>query len=351
MGFEVQITFKPEKDHGLLLYNGQQEDGSGDFISVGLTNGYVEFRFELGSGVGYLRSHQPVQMDTWPLFRSAEKRRTSEVTGTSQGRMMGLDLTQPLFVGSVPSFDKISRDNGYNIGFVGCVSEIKFGSHTLDLVKDSEQVHVAMCAAITNFSEVSIVEPAFDDDAFAAYPTPKSSQNSLKVHMKIKPNNLDDCLLVYCAQYLTRKETLPPLESAWKGDVKVGNLVIRKVAQGPAIIRHPERLRANEWITLSASRRAQNGELVVNDGHREVGRSPGHTQGVNLNTPMYVGGVDKTKVTVHPDAGVSHGFEGCVAHGGGGRRLALQSPPSSGGGQTLGLGGEPAISSHGGHMR
>ncbi|KAH7986401.1 hypothetical protein HPB52_024993 [Rhipicephalus sanguineus] len=250
---------------GLLLYNGQQEDGSGDFISVGLTNGYVEFRFELGSGVGYLRSHQPVQMDTWPLFRSAEKRRTSEVTGTSQGRMMGLDLTQPLFVGSVPSFDKISRDNGYNIGFV----------------------------------EVSIVEPAFDDDAFAAYPTPKSSQNSLKVHMKIKPNNLDDCLLVYCAQYLTRKETLPPLESAWKC---------------PAIIRHPERLRANEWITLSASRRAQNGELVVNDGHREVGRSPGHTQGVNLNTPMYVGGVDKTKVTVHPDAGVSHGFEGCVAH-------------------------------------
>ncbi|XP_075540321.1 terribly reduced optic lobes isoform X25 [Dermacentor variabilis] len=386
MGFEVQITFKPEKDHGLLLYNGQQEDGSGDFISVGLTNGYVEFRFELGSGVGYLRSHQPVQMDTWHTVQISREKKDaklnvddqSEVTGTSQGRMMGLDLTQPLFVGSVPSFDKISRDCGYNIGFVGCVSEIKFGSRTLDLVKDSEQVGTTPCETCSlnpclhdgvcqeapteagyrcicppGFSgrdcekvgeacypgicgegrcvnrptggldcycpfgrtglrcekEVSIVEPAFADDAFVAYPTPKSSQSSLKVNMKIKPNNLDDCLLVYCAQYPDQKGDFTSI------GIHNGSVEFRfDTGSGPAIIRHPERLRANEWITLSASRHAQNGELVVNDGHREVGRSPGHTQGVNLNTPMYVGGVDKTKVKVHPDAGVSHGFEGCVAH-------------------------------------
>lgn len=43
----------------------------------------------------------------------------SEVTGSSQGKMMGLDLTQPLFVGSVPNFDKVSRENGYSVGFVG----------------------------------------------------------------------------------------------------------------------------------------------------------------------------------------------------------------------------------------
>ncbi|XP_075744882.1 terribly reduced optic lobes isoform X23 [Rhipicephalus microplus] len=386
MGFEVQITFKPEQDHGLLLYNGQQEDGSGDFISVGLTKGYVEFRFELGSGVGYLRSHQPVQMDTWHTVQISRTKKDakltvddqSEVTGTSQGRMMGLDLTQPLFVGSVPSFDKISRDNGYNIGFVGCVSEIKFGSRTLDLVKDSEQVGTTPCETCSlnpclhdgvcqeapteagyrcicppGFSgrdcekvgeacypgicgegrcvnrpsggfdcycpfgrtglrcekEVSIVEPAFADDAFAAYPTPKNSQSSLKVNMKIKPNNLDDCLLVYCAQYPDQKGDFTSI------GIRNGSVEFRfDTGSGPAIIRHPERLRANEWITLSASRHAQNGELVVNDGHREMGRSPGHTQGVNLNTPMYVGGVDKTKVKVNPDAGVSHGFEGCVAH-------------------------------------
>lgn len=80
------------------------------------------------------------------------------------------------------------------------------------------------------------------------------------------------------------------------------------------MIRHPEKLHPNEWITVAASREAQDGALVVNDGHRATGRSPGHTRGVNLNIPMYVGGVDKQKIKVHPDAGVSHGFEGCVAH-------------------------------------
>ncbi|KAL3228172.1 hypothetical protein MRX96_004084 [Rhipicephalus microplus] len=293
MGFEVQITFKPEQDHGLLLYNGQQEDGSGDFISVGLTKGYVEFRFELGSGVGYLRSHQPVQMDTWHTVQISRAKKDAKLTVDDH----------------VPSFDKISPDNGYNIGFVGCVSEIKFGSRTLDLVKDSEQVGTTPCETCSlnpclhdgvcqeapteagyrcicppGFSgrdcekvgeacypgicgegrcvnrpsggfdcycpfgrtglrcekEVSIVEPAFADDAFAAYPTPKNSQSSLK-----------------------------------KGDftsigIRNGSVEFRfDTGSGPAIIRHPERLRANEWITLSASRHAQNGELVVNDGHRE----------------------------------------------------------------------------------
>ncbi|XP_077509169.1 basement membrane-specific heparan sulfate proteoglycan core protein-like isoform X48 [Amblyomma americanum] len=386
MGFDVQITFKPEKDNGLLLYNGQQEDGGGDFISVGLTNGYVEFRFELGSGVGYLRSHTPVELDTWHTVQISREKKDaklkvddqSEVTGTSQGRMMGLDLTQPLFVGSVPSFDRISRDNGYDVGFVGCVSEIKFGSHTLDLVKDSEQVGTTPCETCSlnpclhdgvcqeapseggyrcicppGFSgrdcekvgeacypglcgegrcvnrpgggldcycpfgrtglrcekEVTIVEPAFADDAFAAYPMPKSAHSNLKVNMKIKPKSLDDCLLVYCAQYPERKGDFTSI------GIRNGSLEFRfDSGSGPAIIRHPEKLRPNEWITLSASRNAQNGELMLNDGHRATGRSPGPSQGVNLNTPMYIGGVDKSKIRVHPEAGVSHGFEGCVAH-------------------------------------
>lgn len=386
MGFEVQITFKPEKDHGLLLYNGQQEDGGGDFISVGLTNGYVEFRFELGSGLGLLRSHAPVELDTWHTVQISREKKDaklkvdnqSEVSGTSAGRMMGLDLTQPLFVGSVPSFDKISRDNGYDIGFVGCVSEIKFGSHTLDLVKDSEQVGTTPCETCSvnpclhdgkcqeapteagyrcicapGFSgrdcekvgeacypgicgegrcvnrptggldcycpfgrtglrcekEVAIVEPAFADDAFAAYPTPKNSQSSLKLNMKIKPKNLDDCLLVYCAQFPDSKGDFTSI------GIHNGSLEFRfDTGSGPAIIRHPERLRPNEWVTLSASRTAQNGELVLNDGHRVTGRSPGHTQGVNLHTPLFIGGVDKAKIKVHPEAGATHGFEGCVAH-------------------------------------
>lgn len=57
------ITFS-----GLLLYNGQKR-GQGDFISLVLNNGYVEFRFELGSGPAIIRSDNPVEMGQWHLVK------------------------------------------------------------------------------------------------------------------------------------------------------------------------------------------------------------------------------------------------------------------------------------------
>ena len=42
--------FKPELEHGLLLFNGDDGEG-GDFISVYLLDGYVEFAMNLGGGV------------------------------------------------------------------------------------------------------------------------------------------------------------------------------------------------------------------------------------------------------------------------------------------------------------
>lgn len=371
---------------GLLLYNGQQEDGGGDFISLGLTNGYVEFRFELGSGPVLLRSHQPVQLDSWHKATISRMKKSaalkvddqSEVTGESHGRMIGLDLTQPLFVGSVPNFDKISRENGYTVGFVGCVSEIKFNANALDLAKDSEQVGTTPCETCSlnpclhfgecqeastelgyrcicqpGFSgrdcekvgeacypglcgegrcvnrptggldcycpfgrtglrcekEIAIMEPAFADDAYASYPTPDNSVNSLKVNMKIKPKSLDDCLLMYCAQHPDQKGDFTSI------GIRNGSLEFRfDSGSGLAVIRHPEKLQTDEWITLTAQRDARDGALVVNDGYRATGQSPGPARGVDLKIPMYIGGVDKQKVKVPPEAGAAHGFEGCVAH-------------------------------------
>lgn len=43
------------------------------------------------------------------------------------------------------------------------------------------------------------MEPAFSDDAYIAYPTPKALR-TLKMNMQIKPRSVDDCLIAYCAQ-------------------------------------------------------------------------------------------------------------------------------------------------------
>ena len=43
------------------------------------------------------------------------------------------------------------------------------------------------------------------------------------------------------------------------------------------------------------------------------GESPGHTRGLNLRTPLYVGGVDNARIEVTSEVGVRGGFTGCIS--------------------------------------
>ena len=52
---EIQIVFKPKSSNGILLYNGNRMDGKGDFISLNLVDGFIEFRFDLGTGPAIIR--------------------------------------------------------------------------------------------------------------------------------------------------------------------------------------------------------------------------------------------------------------------------------------------------------
>lgn len=45
-------------------------------------------------------------------------------TGNSSGRMQGLDLAQPLYLGGVPDFSNIHKQNGFDTGFVGKCSNV-----------------------------------------------------------------------------------------------------------------------------------------------------------------------------------------------------------------------------------
>jgi hypothetical protein len=51
----VYCTFKAESDEGLLLYNGDRDDGQGDFMAIFLNQGFLEFAFDVGNGVAIAR--------------------------------------------------------------------------------------------------------------------------------------------------------------------------------------------------------------------------------------------------------------------------------------------------------
>ena len=44
LAFDVEVSFRPESPDGLILFNGQNEQGTGDFVSLLLRDGVPEFR-------------------------------------------------------------------------------------------------------------------------------------------------------------------------------------------------------------------------------------------------------------------------------------------------------------------
>ena len=54
---------------GMILYNGQQAGGSGDFISFGLNNGIPEFRFDVGAGPAIIRGERSIDMGKWHTIK------------------------------------------------------------------------------------------------------------------------------------------------------------------------------------------------------------------------------------------------------------------------------------------
>jgi len=52
---EIDVVFRPTDHDGLILYNGYSTDRSGDFLSLAMRDGYVEYRFNLGTGPAVIR--------------------------------------------------------------------------------------------------------------------------------------------------------------------------------------------------------------------------------------------------------------------------------------------------------
>ncbi|NXO71347.1 AGRIN protein, partial [Phainopepla nitens] len=128
----MEVVFLAKKPSGMIFYNGQKSDGKGDFVSLALHEGYLEYRYDLGKGPALLRSKEPVPLHTWVsvlLERSGRKGvlRVSNghrVTGESPMPHMVLNLKEPLYVGGAPDFSKLARAAAISSGFEGAVQKI-----------------------------------------------------------------------------------------------------------------------------------------------------------------------------------------------------------------------------------
>ena len=67
---------------GLVLYNGEADDGRGDFLAFGMKDGHAEFKFDVGSGLANIKS-EALALDTWHSIRLKRDLRDGQWTGLS----------------------------------------------------------------------------------------------------------------------------------------------------------------------------------------------------------------------------------------------------------------------------
>ncbi|XP_014478060.1 PREDICTED: basement membrane-specific heparan sulfate proteoglycan core protein isoform X5 [Dinoponera quadriceps] len=383
--FNIEISFKPESSEGILLYNDESGSDNGDFIALSLINGYPLFKFNLGSGPAVVRADKPVTLSEWHTIKIQRNRKegTMSVDGegpykvVAVGRRQGLDLKEPLYVGGVPSYNRINKEIEINSGFVGCISRLVLGEKQVDLIGDqTDSIGITNCETCaenpcnnggvcqeastkngytclcragfsgkhcdfvgqscypgacgegkcvdkeTGFDcycplgkigarcqrSTNVYEPAFHDErAFLAHDTPKALRR-LKVAMSFNPADTEDGILMYCSQ-----------SDEGLGDFAA--LVIKDrhiefhfdIGSGEAVIRSSYTVQPRIWTYVTVNRDFKEAKLSVNGEPFMEGKAPGASRTMTLNTPLYIGGVDRRRIVVNKKVGVDRNFRGCIS--------------------------------------
>ncbi|CAG4966159.1 unnamed protein product [Colias eurytheme] len=147
---DIQLTVKPTNGDGLLLYNSQDPSGDGDFFSLHLRDYFVEFAFDLGSGIALVRSAYPLHQNRWHhiTINRSGRRATLHVrhddttrsphdirSVTSRGVARYLQLKQHLLLGGAPQ--PLPMRLALKNSFSGCVEQLIINDEELSVVSSA----------------------------------------------------------------------------------------------------------------------------------------------------------------------------------------------------------------------
>ncbi|KAJ8320450.1 hypothetical protein KUTeg_002037 [Tegillarca granosa] len=133
----IEIGFQTYSHDGILFYSSQYRNGSGDFMSITLKNGHLEFRYDLGSGIAVLNSqdvlnlNQPYKIIVNRMGREGmlEIKGGGVVKGSSPPSLTSLNLKGPMYLGYIPDYVEVATDRmEVYLGFVGCITSFKAGT-------------------------------------------------------------------------------------------------------------------------------------------------------------------------------------------------------------------------------
>ncbi|MCJ8749152.1 hypothetical protein PDJAM_G00173000 [Pangasius djambal] len=143
----LQLQFKTISLEGILFYTAQYLSAqAGDFISLSLSGGFVQLRYNLGDTTIVLQSPNRVDLigSTWHTVKAGREGNQgylvldehSVIHNTSKG-MTTLDISTEVFIGGVSVMNSVSPDavEKEPIGFSGSIREVIVNGHELELTE------------------------------------------------------------------------------------------------------------------------------------------------------------------------------------------------------------------------
>ena len=105
--FDIKISFRSFTEDGIIFYAQGSKDN--DFISLAILNGFVEFRYDLGSGTLLLQSNSKITMGQWHYLVARRYNQdgflsldgSDKVTGQAVGSIKTLNVDQLAWLGGL----------------------------------------------------------------------------------------------------------------------------------------------------------------------------------------------------------------------------------------------------------
>ncbi|XP_061623301.1 agrin isoform X4 [Phyllopteryx taeniolatus] len=352
----MTVVLMANDSNGLIFYNGQKSDGKGDFISLSLNEGILEFRYDLGKGPATIRSKEPIRLNMWNTISLERSNRKGEIMVNKKDAVRGeapnlhvdLNLKESLFVGGAPDYSRLARSAALTEGFKGTIQKIilmgtpilreenALRSQNLAMFQEhpcsrepchnggrcNPQLDTYECVCLSGYSgghcQNTIYEKsagteteavAFDGRTFVEY------------HNAVTRS--EKALLVNKFELSIRTEATQGLV-LWSGKaVERSDYIALAIVDGrihmmydlgskPVVLRSSVRVDTNRWIRIKASRALRDGSLQVGNEAAVTGSSPLAATQLDTDGALWLGGLEEVAVARRLPKAYSTGFVGCI---------------------------------------
>ncbi|XP_056274944.1 pikachurin isoform X2 [Pseudoliparis swirei] len=347
---EFELTFRPSMPDGTLLYS--DDAGSRDFLAINLVDGYVEFRFDCGSGGATIRSEEKIILDAWHELRVSRTAKSGilqvdsqrAIEGIAEGAFTQINCSSPLHIGGVPEYDKTKRTAGVIKPFTGIIQKLILNDRTIPITTGSaggvnvaNSAHPCVEGPCANGGTCRPKWDSYDCDCPLGYDG-RHCQKAVTESIEI-PQFIGRSYLTYDNRdilkrasgsrtnlFMRFRSTAKDGLLLWRGDspmrpnsdflsigLQEGALIFSyNLGSGTTDIAVNGTFTDGKWHRVKAVRDGPSGKLTVDDYGAKTGRSPGKMRQLNINGPLYVGGMKE--IALHTNRQYRGGLVGCVSH-------------------------------------